>query len=253
MTEPRNALVTGGNRGLGQSTARALARHGIKIALTYRGGAAGAAETVRMIEEEGGEAFALRLDLGDAGSFQDFAGELTGELLDRWGHDRLDVLVNNAGVGLFDALGEVTPERFDEQVGVNFRGTFFLIQALVPHLADGGRIVNVSTSLTRHVSPGTSVYAASKAAVEALSRSLAGELGPRGIRVNAVAPGPSATDFNGGAMRDDPELREVLAAHTALGRVGSPEEIGDAIAALVSPGMRWVTAQRLEVSGGALL
>jgi NAD(P)-dependent dehydrogenase (short-subunit alcohol dehydrogenase family) len=253
MTEPRNALVTGGNRGLGRSTARALARHGIKIALTYRGGAAGAAETVRMIEEEGGEAFALRLDLGDAGSFQDFAGELTGELLDRWGHDRLDVLVNNAGVGLFDALGEVTPERFDEQVGVNFRGTFFLIQALVPHLADGGRIVNVSTSLTRHVSPGTSVYAASKAAVEALSRSLAGELGPRGIRVNAVAPGPSATDFNGGAMRDDPELREVLAAHTALGRVGSPEEIGDAIAALVSPGMRWVTAQRLEVSGGALL
>ncbi|MFF2377243.1 SDR family NAD(P)-dependent oxidoreductase [Streptomyces xiamenensis] len=253
MTEPRNALVTGGNRGLGRSTARALARHGIKIALTYRGGAAGAAETVRMIEEEGGEAFALRLDLGDAGSFQDFAGELTGELLDRWGHDRLDVLVNNAGVGLFDALGEVTPERFDEQVGVNFRGTFFLIQALVPHLADGGRIVNVSTSLTRHVSPGTSVYAASKAAVEALSRSLAGELGPRGIRVNAVAPGPSATDFNGGAMRDDPELRGVLAARTALGRVGSPEEIGDAIAALVSPGMRWVTAQRLEVSGGALL
>ncbi|MGW8849621.1 SDR family NAD(P)-dependent oxidoreductase [Streptomyces xiamenensis] len=253
MTEPRNALVTGGNRGLGRSTARALARRGVKVALTYRSGASGAAETVRMIEEEGGEAFALRLDIGDAGSFRGFAGELTGELLDRWGHDRLDILVNNAGVGLFDALEEVTPERFDEQVDVNFRGTFFLIQALVPHLADGGRIVNVSTSLTRHVSPGTSVYAASKAAVEALTRGLAGELGQRGIRVNAVAPGPSATDFNGGAMRDDPELRGFLAAHTALGRVGSPEEIGDAIAALVSPGMRWVTAQRLEVSGGALL
>ncbi|MGW7294725.1 SDR family NAD(P)-dependent oxidoreductase [Streptomyces xiamenensis] len=253
MTEPRNALVTGGNRGLGRSTARALARRGIKVALTYRGGAAEATETIRMIEEEGGEAFALRLDLGDAGTFQGFAGELTGELRSRWGHDRLDVLVNNAGVGLFDALEEVTPARFDEQVGINFRGTFFLIQALVPHLADGGRIINVSTSLTRHVSPGTSVYAASKAAVEALSRSLAGELGPRGIRVNAVAPGPSATDFNGGAMRDDPELRGFLAARTALGRVGGPEEIGDAIAALVSPGMRWVTAERLEVSGGALL
>ncbi|MEV5474805.1 SDR family oxidoreductase [Streptomyces sp. NPDC052207] len=253
MTEHRTALVTGANRGLGRSTARALARRGIKIALTYRVGSEGAAETVRMIEEEGGQAIALQLDIGDVASFKRFADELTHELHTRWGNDRLDILVNNAGVGLFDALEDVTPERFDEQVGINFRGTFFLIQALVPHLADSARIVNVSTSLTRHVSPGTSVYSASKAALEALSRSLAGELGPRGIRVNAVAPGPSATDFNGGAMRDDPELRGFLAGQTALGRVGNPEEIGDAIAALVSPDMRWVTAQRLEVSGGALL
>ncbi|MFD0417674.1 SDR family NAD(P)-dependent oxidoreductase [Streptomyces sp. NPDC127108] len=253
MSEPRTALVTGASRGLGRATARALARHGVRVALTYRGGADGAVETVRTIEEEGGEAIALRLDIGDIAGFEQFAEEMTGALRTRWRADRLDVLVNNAGVGLFDTLEDVTPRRFDEIVGTNFRGTYFLIQALVPHLADGGRIVNVSTSLTRHVSPGTSVYAASKAAVEAFSLSLAEELGPRGIRVNSVAPGPSATDFNGGAMRDDPALRDALAQQTALGRVGSPDEIGDAIAALVSPDMRWVTAERLEVSGGALL
>ncbi|MFJ8803066.1 SDR family NAD(P)-dependent oxidoreductase [Streptomyces sp. NPDC102487] len=253
MTEHKTALVTGASRGLGRATARALARRGMKVVLTYRSGADGAAETVRMIEDEGGTAIALRLDISDVGSFKQFADELTDEVRTRWGSDELDVLVNNAGVGHFDALEDVTPERFDEMVGTNFRGTFFLIQALVPHLADHGRIVNVSTSLTRHVSPGTSVYSASKAAVEALSRSLAGELGARGIRANAVAPGPSATDFNGGAMRDDPELRGFLAGQTALGRVGSPDEIGDAIAALVSTDMRWVTAERLEVSGGALL
>ncbi|MFJ3671107.1 SDR family NAD(P)-dependent oxidoreductase [Streptomyces sp. NPDC090106] len=253
MTEHSTALVTGANRGLGRSTALALAARGFEVVVTYRGGADGAAETVRLIEEAGGEAVALRLDIADIGSLKAFADELAAVLHARWARDRLDVLVNNAGVGLFDPLQDVTPERFDEQIGVNFRGTFFLVQALVPYLADGGRIVNVSTSLTRHVSPGTSVYAASKAAVEALSRSLAGELGPRGIRVNAVAPGPSATDFNGGAMRDDPELRGFLAGQTALGRVGDPQEIGDAIAALVSSDMRWVTAERLEVSGGALL
>ncbi|MFI8003725.1 SDR family NAD(P)-dependent oxidoreductase [Streptomyces sp. NPDC086010] len=253
MTADRTALVTGANRGLGRSTARALARQGIKVVLTYRSGADGAAETVRLIEEEGGEAAVLRLDIADAASFPAFTEQLITELRDRWDTDRLDVLVNNAGIGLFDALENVTPEQFDDLVGTNFRGTFFLIQALVPHIPDGGSIVNVSTSLTRHVSPGTAVYAASKAAVEALSRSLAGELGPRGIRVNTVAPGPSATDFNGGAMRDDPELRGFLAAHTALGRVGDADEIGDAIASLVSPSLRWVTAERIEVSGGALL
>jgi NAD(P)-dependent dehydrogenase (short-subunit alcohol dehydrogenase family) len=163
------------------------------------------------------------------------------------------VLINNAGIGLFGPLEDVTVESFDALVQTNFRGTFFLIQALAPLLEDGGRIVNVSSSLTRHVSPGTSVYSATKAAVEVLARSLAVELGPRGIRINAVAPGPSATDFNNGAMRDDPGLRGALETQTALGRVGDPGEIGDAIATLVSEGMRWMTAERIEVSGGVLL
>lgn len=141
----------------------------------------------------------------------------------------------------------------DDTFGVNVRGPFLLIQALAPHLAEGGRVVNVSSSLSRHVSPATAVYAASKAAVEALSRSLALELGRRGIRINTIAPGPTATDFNGGAMRDDAELRAGLSQQTALGRVGEPAEIADAIVALVAPGMRWVTGERLEVSGGVLL
>jgi NAD(P)-dependent dehydrogenase (short-subunit alcohol dehydrogenase family) len=247
------ALVTGANRGLGRSTALALARRGLNVVVACRGGAGAGAETVKLIQEEGGDALALRLDIGDIAAFGAFTTGLLDALRGRWGTDTLDVLVNNAGIGRFGALADVTPEDFDTLVNTNFRGTFFLIQALAPHLADGGRIVNVSTSLTRHVSPGTSVYSASKAAVEALSRSLAAELGPRGIRINAVAPGPTATDFNGGAMRDDSALRETLSGQTALGRVGHPEEIGDAIAALASDEMRWLTAERIEVSGGALL
>lgn len=253
MAEPRIALVTGGNRGLGRSTALALARRGSRVVVTYREGAEGAVETVRMIEDAGGEAFATRLDISKVESFGDFTSELATALRGRWGTERLDVLVNNAGIGLFDQLGQVTVPQFDALVGTNFRGTFFLIQALVPMIDAGGRVINVSTSLTRHVSAGTSVYSASKAAVEALSRSLAVELGPHGISINAVAPGPSATDFNSGAMRDDPELRRALASQTALGRVGEPDEIGDAIAALASDDMRWITAERIEVSGGALI
>ncbi|MEU2309312.1 SDR family NAD(P)-dependent oxidoreductase [Streptomyces misionensis] len=177
----------------------------------------------------GGTAAVLRLDIGDVSSFASFTSEL-GERLERWGASRLDILVNNAGVGIFGPLEDVTTDDFDTVMGTNVRGTFFLIQSLVPLLAQGGRVINVSTSLTRHTSPATSVYSASEAAVEAPSRTLAAELGPRGIRVNSVAPGP-----------------------TALGRVGEPEEIGDAIATLASEGLRWVTAQRIEVSGGALL
>ena len=156
-------------------------------------------------------------------------------------------------MGIFSPLEQVSVADFDAMMDTNVRGTFFLIQALLPLLADPAGVINVSSSLTRHTSPATAVYSASKAAIEALSRTLALELGPRGIRVNSIAPGPTATDFNGGAMRDDTDMRAGLAARTALGRVGEPAEIGDAIAALASDSLRWVTAQRLEVSGGALL
>ena len=170
-----------------------------------------------------------------------------------WNAGTVDVLVNNAGLGLFAPLGTITAEDFDASFAVNVRGPLFVTQAFLPHLAEGARIVNVSSSLSRHVSPATSVYAASKKALEALTRSLALELGPRGIRVNAIAPGPTATDFNGGAMRDSEAMRVALSEQTALGRVGEPDEIADAISALVSHELRWATGERIEVSGGVLL
>ncbi|PWC06063.1 SDR family NAD(P)-dependent oxidoreductase [Mycetocola zhujimingii] len=255
MTEntPRIAVVTGGNRGLGRATALALAERGFAVVLTYRGDADEASRIVEEIRAAGGDAIAARLDLADVASFAEFTASLRRDIEERWGRSAIDVLVNNAGIGLFGALEDVTVDQFDALFGTNVRGTFFLIQALAPHIADGGRIINVSTSLTRHVSPGTSLYAASKTAVEALTRSLAVELGPRGIRVNSIAPGPTATDFNGGAMRDDHDLRSHLADNTALGRVGQPDEIADAITALASSELRWMTAERIEVSGGALL
>ena len=252
MTTVPIAFVTGANRGLGQGIAVALAECGHRVVVAHRE-CSDPGVTMRLIEAVGGDAIAASLDVADVSSFGALTSRLEQALAAQWGRSSLDVVINNAGIGLFDPFGDVTVERFDAMVDTNFRGTFFLLQALVPLMADGGTIVNVSTSLTRHVSPGTAVYAATKAAVEALTRSLAAELGPRGIRINTVAPGPTATDFNGGAMRDDPALRETLSANTALGHVGLPGDVASAVVALVSGQMRWVTAERLEVSGGAFL
>ncbi|MFF2370752.1 SDR family NAD(P)-dependent oxidoreductase [Agromyces sp. NPDC058110] len=253
MELPRVAVVTGANRGLGRATAMALARRGFCVVLTYRGDRLEAEGVVRSIRELGGEAFPIRLDVADTASIDRFADELLAEVGRRWSAGGIDVLVNNAGIGLFAGLHEATVEQFDALFATNVRGPFFLTRALARRMGDGGRVVNISTSLTRHVSAGTSLYAASKSALETLTRSLAVELGPSGIRVNCIAPGPTATDFNGGAMRDDANLRETLAGATALGRVGEPEEIADAVAALASGDLRWVTAERIEVSGGSLL
>ncbi|MFE5409548.1 SDR family NAD(P)-dependent oxidoreductase [Microbacterium sp. NPDC056569] len=252
MTGQATAVVTGVNRGLGQSIALALGRSGHRIIAAHRP-SSDATETVSLLQAENIPVLPWAVDVTDAEGHRDAVASLRVRLEAEWGVDRLDVLVNNAGIGAFAPVDDVTPEVFDALFTTNLRGTFFFTQAMLPLLEGGGHVINISTSLTRHVSPATAVYAASKSAVETLSRSLAAELGPRGIRVNSVAPGPTATDFNGGAMRDDTALRAELAAHIALGRVGHAEEIGDAVASLASHAMRWVTGERLEVSGGSFL
>ena len=246
----RIALVTGANRGLGRVTALALAQRGIRVVVASRGGAA---EVVDEIARSGGEAIAVQMDVSDLVSIEAARVAALHGIGRQWNADTIDVLVNNAGIGLFAPVGAISPEDFDATFAVNVRGPLFVTQALLPHLSEGASIVNVSSSLSRHVSPATSVYAASKKALEALTRSLALELGPRGIRVNSVAPGPTATDFNGGAMRDSESMRVALSGQTALGRVGDPQEIADAISALVSYELRWTTGERIEVSGGVLL
>jgi NAD(P)-dependent dehydrogenase (short-subunit alcohol dehydrogenase family) len=252
MTNPI-ALVTGGSRGLGRSTALALAARGIDVVVTYRQRADEAAAVVAQIEAAGARAAALPLDVGASSTFAAFTTDLRGVLRQRFGRDRFDFLVNNAGVAGHAAFAQTSEAQFDELMRVHLKGPFFLTQALLPLLADGGRIVNVSTGLTRFSLPGYAAYATMKGGVEVLTRYLAKELGARGIAVNAVAPGAIETDFGGGRVRDDAQLNAMVASQTALGRTGLPDDIGPMIAALLAPDNRWINAQRIEVSGGMFI
>ncbi|MCJ8143990.1 SDR family oxidoreductase [Ancylobacter sp. A5.8] len=243
-------LITGGSRGLGRNTALSVARKGGDVVLTYRSRAEEAQAVVTEIEALGRRAVALPLDTGTLAEFPAFTRELSAALSRIWDRESFDHLVNNAGHGDHALIAETTEAQFDRLVDVHFKGVFFLIQALLPLLADGGRIVNLSSGLTRVSYPGFAAYAAAKGAVEVLSLYLAKELGARGIAVNTVAPGAIATDFLGGAVRDTPDLNKVFAQMTALGRVGEPDDIGPMIASLLSADHRWVNAQRIEVSGG---
>ncbi|MFE0631702.1 SDR family NAD(P)-dependent oxidoreductase [Streptomyces sp. NPDC058864] len=247
------AVITGGNRGLGRATALALGAAGTDVVLTYRSNEKEAAEVVDELTAMGRKAAALQLDTTVFEDLPAFARTLAGTLRATWGRETFDFLVNNAGASAFSPLGATEVDAFDLMVDVHFKGVFFLTQELLPLLADGGRIVNTSTGLTRFVGEGWSVYAAVKSAVETYTRYLAKELGPRRISVNAVAPGPVATDFAGGAIRDDEALRTVMASRAALGRVAEPEDIGPVVAALLAPGTGWITGQRVEASGGTLL
>jgi len=244
------SLVTGGSRGLGRNTALSIARNGGDVILTWRGDEAGAEAAVAEIAALGRRAVALQLDTGDVSSFEDFADRVRAALAATWQRERFDHLVNNAGHGYSAAIADTTEAAFDRLVDVHLKGPFFLTRALLPLLADGGCIVNLSSGLTRFANPGYAAYAAAKSAVETLTRYMAAEFGPRGIRVNTVAPGAIATDFNGGAVRDNAEINRRLADATALGRVGVPDDIGPMIASLLGDANRWVNAQRIEVSGG---
>ncbi|PYE90499.1 SDR family oxidoreductase [Phyllobacterium leguminum] len=244
------ALITGASRGLGRNTALSIARGGGDVIITYQSRREDADSVVAEIEAMGRRALAFQLDMSDVAAFAPFAERLRVALRETWGRETFDHLVNNAGHGDFALIGETTEEQFDRLVDVHFKGVFFLTQALLPLIADGGRIVNLSTGLTRITAPGWSAYAAVKGAIEVLSRYMAKELGSRGIAVNTVAPGAIETDFFGGAVRDTPDFNKLFAEMTALGRVGVPADIGPMIASLLTQDNRWINAQRIEVSGG---
>lgn len=244
------SLVTGASRGLGRNTALSIARRGGDVIITYQSRSEEAKAVVAEIEALGRTALAFQLDSGDVAAFAPFADRLRTALRETWQRESFDHLVNNAGHGDYALIGQTTQAQFDGLVNVHFKGVYFLTQALLPLLADGGRIVNLSSGLTRVSYPGYAAYAAVKGAVEVLSVYLAKELGGRGIAVNTVAPGAIETDFGGGAVRDIPEINKAFAAMTALGRAGLPDDIGPMIASLLSPDNRWVNAQRIEVSGG---
>jgi NAD(P)-dependent dehydrogenase (short-subunit alcohol dehydrogenase family) len=252
-TESRIVLITGANRGLGRNAALKLAAAGHDVVLTYRSHADEAAGVVAQIESLGRRAVAMPLDLADSASFPGFAERLRAVLAAHWQRERFDALVNNAGHGEHAPVADTTAAQLDGLYAVHLKGVFLLTQALLPLLADGARILNVSSGLARFAIPGYAAYAAMKGAVEVLTRYLAKELGARGIAVNTIAPGAIETDFGGGVVRDNVELNRFIAANTALGRVGRPDDIGDAIAGLLAPGQRWVNAQRIEVSGGMFL
>jgi NAD(P)-dependent dehydrogenase (short-subunit alcohol dehydrogenase family) len=247
------AIVSGGSRGLGRNTALSLAGKGIGVILTYHRNKAEADAVVALIEKEGGKAGALQLDVSQAESFERFALQVKTLLQDKWDRGTFDFLVNNAGTGIHAPLAETTVGQFDELMNVHFKGTFFLTQRLLPLMADGGRIVNLSSGLTRFSTPGYGAYAAMKGAIEVLTKYMAKELGPRGIAVNVVAPGAIETDFGNGMVRDNAQVNAAIASQTALGRVGIPDDIGGVIASLFLEESRWINAQRIEVSGGMFL
>jgi len=247
------ALVTGSSRGLGRNTALALAKKGVDVIVTYCSSEAEANSVVSAVAELGAKAIALHLDTSDIKTFDGFVGEVKQVLQNTWQTEQFDFLVNNAGTGISAPFAETTEEEFDQMMNIHVKGVFFLTQKLLPLIKDGGRIVNLSSGLARFSLPGYAAYATMKGAIEVLTRYMAKELGHRQIAVNTVAPGAIETDFGGGAVRDNPEINKFIASQTALGRVGVPDDIGGAIAALLSEENRWVNAQRIEVSGGMFL
>jgi hypothetical protein len=244
------ALLTGASRGLGRSIALHLARAGVSIIGTYHSQQNEAGAVAAEIRASGARAVMLRFDAGDTAGFGAFAASVSAALQDEFGRPDFDFLINNAGVGINAPFAETTEEQFDELVQTQFKAPFFLTQQLLPLIADGGRILNVSSGLARFTLPGFAAYASTKGAIEVLTRYLAKELGGRQIRVNVIAPGAIETDFAGGRVRDNAAVNDAIAASIPLGRVGQPDDVGGAVAAILSDGFSWVNGTRIEVSGG---
>jgi NAD(P)-dependent dehydrogenase (short-subunit alcohol dehydrogenase family) len=240
-------VITGGSRGIGAATAHAAARRGMGVILTYRHNPDAAASVVAGIAAGGGKAVALPLEIADTRGFPTFVAAVRDALRTTWQQTTLSGLVNNAGHGLYAPIDQVDTSQFDGLFNVHLKGPFFLTQALLPLLERGASIVNLTSATTRVAFPGVAPYAAFKGGLEVLSRYMAKEFGERGIRVNAVSPGPIRTELGGGLT---PDAEAMLAAQTALGRVGDPDEVADVIAMLLSHDGRWINAQSIEVAGG---
>jgi len=247
------ALITGASRGLGKNAALHLAAQGVDIIGTYNSKADEAQALVEEIERLGARAVMLQLDVSQSERFETFATQVAEVLRSRFDRQHFDFLLNNAGIGLMAHFVDTTVAQFDLLMNIHLKGPFFLTQNLLPLMADGGRILNVSSGLTRFALPGYGAYAAMKGAMEVLTRYQAKELGARGISVNTLAPGAIETDFGGGTVRDNSDVNAYVASNTALGRVGQPDDIGAAIALLLAPGSQWINGQRVEASGGMFL
>ena len=247
MTTQKIALVTGGSRGIGREIAIKLAQKGIDVLLTYNSNAAEAEKTVDAITSLGRKAVALQLNTADSSSFEDFFLKVDSALKTGFGTDRFDFLINNAGTSLTAPVWETTEAQLDEMFNIHLKGVYFLTQKSLDHLQDGGRIINISSAVSRVSFQGVSAYGIMKGGVDVYTRFLALELGPRGITANVVAPGAI---FGGGAMEDTPQIRAYVAGATALGRVGLPDDVGGVVAFLCSEDAKWVNGQRIELTGG---
>lgn len=247
------AIVTGSSRGLGKNAALAIAKKGIDVIITYRTKRDEAEAVVAEIEALGQKAIALPLDTGNIKSFSQFADQLSAALQQNWNTRQFNFLVNNAGIDRWSLFADTTEEGFDDLMNVHFKGVYFLTQTLLPQLADGGRIINLSSGLARFATPGYSAYAAMKGAIEVFTRYLAKELGSRQIAANVVAPGIIKTDFTRSAFEHNENLEAYMSTITSLGRVGVPDDIGGVIAFLCTEEARWINAQRIEASGGMFL
>ena len=244
------AIITGASRGLGRSMALHLAKRGVGVIGTYRSGAA-EAETVRQeIAALAGKSVMIALDVSDSKSFTAFAEAVAAALETEFGRERFDYLVNNAGHGLYAPLTDATEKQFDGIIDTHLRGPIFLTQKLLPLIEDGGRILNVSSGFVRVTKAGYGIYAAAKAAIQTMTKFMAVELGARQIRVNTISPGAIATDFGGGVVRDDENINANVAQTIALGRVGEADDIGGAVAAILSDEMGWANGTTFDVSGG---
>ncbi len=250
MSDRKIALVTGGNRGLGKNMALALAQKNIDVIITYRQNESEALDVVEQLKSYGINSTALQLNLSNFKNLKTFTENFFNILKTQWSSETFDFLINNAGMGATVPMEKMTEEIFDDFVNVHFKGVYFLTQACLPHMNNGGRVINISSGTTRFSHPGYSIYASMKGAIEVLTRYIAKEYGSKGIGANVVAPGPIETDFNNAAIRSNPQMKQTLGSLTSLGRVGNADDIGGVVAFLCSEEARWVNGQRIEASGG---